>query len=129
MDPGGAKVMTQLRRGVLEHCVLALMDDRSRYGFELVSDLSRSPALVITEGTVYPLLARLRRDGLVVTTWEASDTGPPRRYYGLSEDGRRALRRFREDWQDFRDAVDSVLGTGSPTTPAPPCTRCRGDQP
>ncbi|MDY7105834.1 MAG: PadR family transcriptional regulator [Actinomycetota bacterium] len=124
MEPGGARVLTQLRRGVLEHCVLALMADHPRYGFELVSELGRSPALVITEGTIYPLLARLRRDGLVVTSWQESESGPPRRYYGLTEDGRRALGRFAEDWREFRDAVDTVLGA-SPAGPDEHDTTCR----
>lgn len=102
-------MLPQLRRGVLEFCVLALLRDRPRYGFDLVRELSAAGGLLTSEGTIYPLLSRLRREGLVTTTWQESATGPPRRYYGLSTDGRVALGRFIEDWRRFRDAVDDVL--------------------
>ena len=65
--------------------------------------------LVTSEGTIYPLLARLRRDGLVETTWRESESGPPRRYYRLTDSGRRALNAFVVDWERFRDSVDAVL--------------------
>jgi PadR family transcriptional regulator, regulatory protein PadR len=106
------KTLTQLRRGALPHCVLAALADEERYGFDLVRALSATPDFAISEGTVYPLLSRLRRDGLVETTWRESEAGPPRRYYRLTADGARALDRFRDDWRGFRDAVDDLLGTG-----------------
>ncbi|GBC87691.1 hypothetical protein HRbin12_01708 [bacterium HR12] len=104
--------VAQLRRGILEHCVLALLRDRERYGFELARALAEVDGLVTSEGTLYPLLARLRRDGLVETTWRESPSGPPRRYYRLTAEGRATLERFRAQWVRFRDAVDHVLGTG-----------------
>jgi PadR family transcriptional regulator PadR len=64
---------------------------------------------VTSEGTIYPLLSRLRRDGLVETTWRESESGPPRRYYRLTREGQRALDTFVRDWTRFRDAVDAVL--------------------
>ncbi len=108
-------MLPQLRRGALEFCVLALLRDRPRYGFDLVRELSEADGLLTSEGTIYPLLSRLRKDGLVTTTWQESDAGPPRRYYALTADGRSALERFVVDWRRFRDGVDRVLGT----TPAP----------
>lgn len=102
--------MTQLRRGVLEHAVLALVEARERYGYDLVVELSES-GLVASEGSVYPLLARLRADELVVTTWQESESGPPRRYYRLTPAGRAALGEFRESWARFSAAVDGVLGS------------------
>ena len=111
MEPGGARnVITQLRRGVVEHCVLALMRDQPRYGFDLVRELSDVGGLLTSEGTIYPLLSRLRRDGLVTTTWQESDAGPPRRYYALTDDGRACLEAFVADWQRFKVGVDRVLG-------------------
>ena len=111
MEPGGARQMlTQLRRGVVEHCVLALMRERPRYGFDLVRELSEVGGLLTSEGTIYPLLSRLRRDGLVATTWQESDAGPPRRYYALTDDGRASLAAFGSEWKRFRDGVDRVLG-------------------
>jgi PadR family transcriptional regulator, regulatory protein PadR len=102
----------QLRRGVLEFCVLALLRDDERYGFELVHRLSEVDGLVTTEGTLYPLLGRLRREGVVETTWRESPSGPPRRYYRLTAAGRGVLAQFADDWARFRDGVDQLLGTG-----------------
>jgi PadR family transcriptional regulator, regulatory protein PadR len=110
MVPGGeAKLLAQLRRGSIEYCVLALLRDGDRYGFELTRTLAQADGLVTSEGTVYPLLARLRQDGLVETTWRESSQGPPRRYYRLTRDGRRALDAFIVQWRRFRDAIDGVL--------------------
>jgi PadR family transcriptional regulator, regulatory protein PadR len=124
MEPGEARqVLPQLRRGALEYCVIALLRERPRYGFDIVRELSEADGLLTSEGTIYPLLSRLRKEGLVTTTWEESDSGPPRRYYALTGDGRTALTRFVEDWRRFRDSVDAVLGLRlrtSPQTPAPP---------
>ena len=103
--------MSQLRRGALEHCVLALLREEARYGFDLVRSLSEHDGMVTSEGTIYPLLSRLRRDGLVQTTWQESASGPPRRYYLLTADGKEALDAFTEEWRRFRDAVDHILGS------------------
>ena len=66
--------------------------------------------MVTSEGTIYPLLARLRKDGLVATTWQESPSGPPRRYYRLTQKGEVALATFAEEWARFRDAVDLLIG-------------------
>ena len=104
---------SQLRRGVIEFCVLALLVERERYGFELVRTLGSAEGLDVAEGTVYPLLSRLRADGLVTTRWNESRTGPPRRYYAISTRGREALRSFEGEWRRFSAAVDGLLGRGS----------------
>jgi PadR family transcriptional regulator, regulatory protein PadR len=109
MEPGEARVLSQLRRGVLEYCVLALLQDRPHYGFDLVRRLGETDGLLTSEGTIYPLLSRLRRDGLVSTTWQESDAGPPRRYYDLTDAGRSALAAFIEDWKAFSTSVDRLL--------------------
>jgi PadR family transcriptional regulator PadR len=110
MVPGGeAKQLTQLRRGSIQYCVLALLRGGDRYGFELTRELAGADGLVTSEGTVYPLLARLRQEGLVETFWQESSQGPPRRYYRLTEDGHRALEAFIAQWRRFRDAIDGVL--------------------
>jgi PadR family transcriptional regulator, regulatory protein PadR len=107
--------ISQLRRGVLEFCVLALLGDGERYSYELVRALGDAEGLVTTEGTLYPLLGRLRREGVVDTTWRESPSGPPRRYYHLTPDGRAALGGFVTDWTRFRDSVDALLGSGVTT--------------
>lgn len=101
-----------MRRGAIEFCVLALLDQRQHYGFELVQQLSRADGLLTSEGTIYPLLSRLRREGLVETEWRESTSGPPRKYYRLTGDGRAALERYRGQWAQFRDAVDSIVSHG-----------------
>jgi PadR family transcriptional regulator, regulatory protein PadR len=100
---------TQLRRGVLEYCVLGLLEEREYYGHELVQRLKRADGLLTSEGTIYPLLARLRREAQVMTEWQESASGPPRRYYRLTDSGRRVLGEFRESWSRFRKAVESVI--------------------
>lgn len=101
----------QLRRGAAEACVLSLLRGRERYGFELARALIDN-GLVASEGTIYPLLTRLRQQGLVETTWRESTEGPPRRYYRLTEDGQIALASFVDQWKAFRVAVDRILRSG-----------------
>lgn len=113
MEPVYARnVVSQLRRGTVEYCVLALLRAGERYGFELVRELSAVDGLVTSEGTIYPLLTRLRKDQLVTTFWRESDSGPPRRYYRLTDTGQGALADFTKEWGRFRDSVDAILSRG-----------------
>jgi PadR family transcriptional regulator PadR len=107
----------ELRRGVVEHCVLALLRDHESYAFEIVRVLE-DRGLIASEGTIYPLLSRLRRDGLVSTAWRTSNAGPPRRYYRLTEHGRAVLDTFVTEWASFRAAVDALLGPRAEGGPA-----------
>ena len=102
-------VVSQLRRGTLEYCVLALLRNGERYGFELVRELSAVDGLVMSEGTIYPLLTRLRKGRLVTTFWRESESGPPRRYYRLTDTGEATLADFKKEWSRFRDSVDAIL--------------------
>jgi PadR family transcriptional regulator PadR len=102
-------LLAQMRKGTLQYCVLALLAGEERYGFDLVRSLAETDGMVTSEGTIYPLLSRLRRDGLVETTWRESSSGPPRRYYRLTKAGRAALGAFRDEWGPFRDAVDHFV--------------------
>jgi PadR family transcriptional regulator, regulatory protein PadR len=103
-------LIAQMRKGTLQYCVLALLADEERYGFDLVRELGEVDGMVTSEGTIYPLLSRLRRDGLVETTWRESSSGPPRRYYRPTKTGRAALQGFRREWSRFRDGVDHFVG-------------------
>ena len=105
-------LITQMRKGAMEYCVLALLAGRQRYGYELVQALSRVDGMLVTEGTVYPILSRLKRDGLVSTEWQESTEGPPRKYYRLTHQGEAALQEFRIQWRIFANAVDTVLQRG-----------------
>ena len=113
MVAGQDRLLTQMRRGTLEYCVLALLREQERYGFDLVKALGARDGMVTSEGTIYPLLGRLRREGLVSTTWQESPAGPPRRYYRLTAKGGRALSEFVQEWQRFRNAVDGFVEGGS----------------
>ena len=102
-------LLAQMRRGTLQYCVLALLASEERYGFDLVRGLADVDGMVTSEGTIYPLLSRLRRDGLVESSWRESSTGPPRRYYRLTSSGRRALDDFKREWSRFSEAVDTLV--------------------
>ena len=83
---------TQLRKGVLELCILNSLSGSRRYGYEIVRTLSEIESLVVREGTIYPILNRFKREALVRTTIEESPDGPPRKYYELTDKGRSQLR-------------------------------------
>jgi PadR family transcriptional regulator, regulatory protein PadR len=106
LDPN---LLTNLRRGALEYCVLALLRNGESYGLDLAHALSSDGVLMTSEGTLYPLLSRMRRGGLVASSWRESSAGPPRRYYRLTRDGISALDAFERTWTPFRDAVDRAL--------------------
>src|SRR5579862_4064248 len=114
MEPGeGSNWLAQVRRGVAEHCVLALLTTGEKYGFELARELGARGQIIPSEGTLYPLPARLRRNGLV-ETWEESNADPPRPCYHLTSDAELALASFTTPWTVFRDAVvEEILSEGS----------------
>jgi PadR family transcriptional regulator, regulatory protein PadR len=88
-DEGRERRITQLRKGILELAVMGVLYHERHYGYSLVRVLSESGSISLKEGTVYPILARLNRDGLVSAEWVESDQGPPRKYYGLTPSGRK----------------------------------------
>jgi PadR family transcriptional regulator PadR len=109
---------TELRRGVLGPCVLALLAERPRFGLELVRDLSEADGLLTSQGTVYPLLNRLRDGGLVTSRWVHKDGAHPRRYYSITDRGYEHLAAFRAEWSAFTVTVDGVLRRGPGPAPS-----------
>lgn len=101
---------SQLLRGVLDLCLLAVMEQGPAYGYEMTKRLRASGLSIVGEGSIYPLLGRLEREGLVETYRAASNGGPPRKYYRPSPEGRRALAAGVSEWRATRDALDAVLG-------------------
>ena len=98
---------TQLKKGILDMLVLAMLERTDRYGFELVERVSRH--VLIAERTIYPLLKRLRDDKLVVTYLQESNMGAPRKYYRLTAEGRSYLSELKAEWNEMRAAVDRLL--------------------
>ena len=100
---------TQFLRGVLDLCLLAVMEDGPAYGYEMTKRLRDRGLAIVGEGSIYPLLGRLEREGLVETYRGASNGGPPRKYYRPSSIGRATLAVGVSEWRAARDAVDAVL--------------------
>ena len=98
----------QLKKGVLELCVLELLSQGDSYAYEIASKLA--DAIGMGEGTVYPLMRRLSTDGLVETYLVESSTGPSRKYYRLTRTGRVALNDQRDAWRKFTTAVNGIIG-------------------
>ncbi|MBA4063245.1 MAG: PadR family transcriptional regulator [Isosphaera sp.] len=105
---------TQLRKGLLELCVLATLRGERMYGYDLAKRLSGVAGLVTGEGTIYPILSRFKKDGLVETELAESPDGPARKYYRLTPRGRALLGKMLAAWAEVRDGVDRVAGEGQP---------------
>ena len=101
--------LSQMRRGTLEYCVLAVLRKGERYAFDLVKTLAQVDGMVTSEGTLYPLLTRLRKDGLVSSAWKESSKGPPRRYYRITPTGTQALEDFTQEWRRFSTSVNHLI--------------------
>ncbi len=101
---------SQLLRGVLDLCLLAVVADEPAYGYEMTKRLRARGLSIVGEGSIYPLLGRLEREGLVETHRAASNGGPPRKYYRASTAGLQALETGVSEWRAARKAVDEVLG-------------------
>lgn len=99
---------TQLRKGVLELAVLNALADEPLYGYDIVRALDEGEGLGIAEGTIYPLLSRLKKEGLVETYLEDSPEGPARKYYRLTATGRRMLEAMNDHWIVVRGTVDAM---------------------
>lgn len=97
----------QIKKGALEMCVLALLTRRDCYGFELVNALA--VGVDISEGTIYPLLKRLKEDGLLTTYLKESLEGPPRKYYHIERSGIDEFKRMKNEWREFTDGVAMLL--------------------
>lgn len=110
----------QLLKGVLGMLVLRVLSDEETYGYELVSRLTSRGLAGISTGTVYPVLNRLEREGLLGSRLVASTAGPARKYYGLTASGRAALTEAIRGWDDLASAVASVLGSSHPMAPMEP---------
>ena len=97
----------QMRKGVLEYCILSIVSKNDAYASDIIKKLKEAKMIVV-EGTLYPLLTRLKNDGLLSYRWEESTQGPPRKYYGITETGRAFLLELDGSWQELVDAVTTI---------------------
>lgn len=100
----------QMRKGVLEYCILSVLKDEDAYVAEILATLKDAKMLVV-EGTIYPLLTRLKNAGLLDYRWEESTSGPPRKYYNLTEKGKLFLTELTATWNELQNAVNLVTKT------------------
>lgn len=103
-------VKAQMRKGVLEFCILSILSRNDAYATDILNSLKKSE-LIVVEGTLYPLLSRQKNAGLLSYRWEESTQGPPRKYYALTEKGREVLKELEVTWKELIEAVDSIIKT------------------
>lgn len=116
VQPGGPPALdpvekweVQLRKGCLELAILAALWERRRYGLEILEWLERQSDLVLSEGTVYPLLSRLKEDGMLDSEWVDAQSGHPRKYYRLTPTGRRRAVQMARLWARFTASLDGLI--------------------
>ena len=101
---------SQLLKGVLDMCLLAIIEEEPSYGYEMADKLSSKGLHLTSEGSIYPTLSRMQRSSLIEGFFvEADGSGPPRKYYRISAEGERRLAEWRDEWSSLRDGVDEVL--------------------
>jgi PadR family transcriptional regulator PadR len=99
---------TQMRKGILEYCILSIISRGEIYASDIIEELKAAKLLVV-EGTLYPLLTRLKNNGLLTYNWQESTSGPPRKYYQLSEIGSEILNQLDHTWADLSYAVENSI--------------------
>jgi PadR family transcriptional regulator, regulatory protein PadR len=97
----------QMRKGILEYCILLTLSKKPAYASDIIS-VMKTAQMIVVEGTLYPLLTRLKNDGYLGYRWEESVQGPPRKYYELTETGRLFLNELETSWQDLVDAINQL---------------------
>lgn len=98
-------VKTQMRRGVLEFCILSILNNKDAYASSIISEL-KIANMIVVEGTLYPLLIRQKNQGLLSYRWEESPQGPPRKYYSITQKGRVALKEMDQAWQEVVNTIE-----------------------
>jgi len=97
----------QMRKGILEYCILSILQAREAYPSEIIAEL-RESGLNVVEGTIYPLLTRLKNAEILIYRWEESTSGPPRKYYSLSETGTEFISGLGQTWSELSSAVEKI---------------------
>lgn len=100
----------QMRKGILEYCILSILENNSVYASDIIKELKAAKVIVV-EGTLYPILTRQKNAGLLSYRWEESTQGPPRKYYELTEKGKEFLKELDQSWQELVDAINLIRKT------------------
>ncbi len=102
---------SQIKRGTLEFCILLMIRRRPSYGYEIITELERYPILAAKENTIYPLLRRLLKEGVISSYWQESAEGlPPRKYYSLTATGEEYLASMSGEWENLLAAIEEIKG-------------------
>ena len=109
MENTAENVRAQMRKGVLEYCILSILNKREAYASAIIEEL-KAANLIVVEGTLYPLLIRQKNQGLLTYRWEESTQGPPRKYYCITDKGREQLKEMDIAWQDMVRAIETLRG-------------------
>ena len=104
----------QMRKGILEFCILSLINEKEMYVSDLIDEL-KTGKLDVVEGTLYPLLTRLKNGEFLSYRWEESTGGPPRKYYQLTEKGKLFLAELQKTWNELTDSVNQITKNNNPT--------------
>ena len=104
---GAENVKAQMRKGILEYCILSVLSGGDAYASDIINRLKEAQMIVV-EGTLYPLLTRQKNAGLLAYRWEESTQGPPRKYYSITEEGTRFLADLDSSWQELVESVSSL---------------------
>ena len=107
MESTTDNVRSQMRKGVLEYCILCILSKKEAYASNIIDEL-KSANMIVVEGTLYPLLIRQKTQGLLTYRWEESTQGPPRKYYGITEKGRTQLAEMDAAWQEMVESIDTL---------------------
>lgn len=102
-----SNIKSQMRKGILEYCILSIINRDEAYASDILETL-KDAQLVVVEGTVYPLLTRMKNEGLLSYRWQESTEGPPRKYYALTDEGRNLLSQLNEEWQSICQAINLI---------------------
>ncbi len=102
------KTQAQMKKGVLELCILSIISEKDAYASDMIEKLKKSK-LIVVEGTLYPLLTRLKNEGFLGYRWEESKAGPPRKYYQTTEIGEQVLKELNISWQELVSAVNDII--------------------
>lgn len=101
-------IKSQMRKGILEYCILTIISRRESYASDILEVLTQAN-LIVVEGTLYPLLTRMKNNGLLSYRWQESTDGPPRKYYQLTEDGRALLDELRQEWEAISLSINTIV--------------------